>query len=305
MIGRSIVICVTGGKGGTGKTLVSINLATMFNERNKNVLLIDGDVENPNTHLLLGAPINNGVSVPYFIPRIIEERCEKCGICAENCMPHALLHIKNSIPIPILNLCSSCKLCFKICPADAIEQDHKIIGKIYETKVDDISLFLGELKPSEARSAALVEFLIKKVQEKISKGEIDVDVIIIDTAPGAHCDVEKLIDVADFVIPVSEPTPFGRLDLYRIIELIELLKKQYRVIINRSTLEGFHHQFMMDIESHEIDVLGEIPLDEDIVNSYCQGKPLMSIKNNYNSNGKGYIAFTAIYNELVKWTNLH
>ena len=97
------VICVTGGKGGTGKTMVAVNLATMFKNRGFNVLLIDGDVENPNTYLLLNGKLKNKTEVLYFLPKIVDDKCNKCGLCAENCASHALLHIKDSIPNSHIN----------------------------------------------------------------------------------------------------------------------------------------------------------------------------------------------------------
>ena len=123
MADKPKIICVTGGKGGTGKTLIAVNLAIMFKNENKNVLLIDGDVENPNTFLLLGGKLKKGTEVPFFIPKIIEEKCTKCGLCSQHCANHALLHIPDAYPIPMLTVCSGCKLCYKICPTDAIEPD--------------------------------------------------------------------------------------------------------------------------------------------------------------------------------------
>ena len=295
------IICVTGGKGGTGKTLVAVNLATMFKNDGYNVLLIDGDVENPNTFLLLGGILENQKEVPFFKPKIIEEKCTKCGLCAENCAPHALLHIKDSIPIPMLVLCSGCQLCYKICPAYAIEPDLKTIGWIYSTKVNGISLLIGELKPGEARSAAVVDALLEILDEICGKQQVKYDIIILDTAPGAHCDVELLIGKADFLIPVTEPTIFGKLDLIRIIELIKLLGKKYRAIVNRSSLLGFKDEFLKELEEYNINVLGDIPLDNDIVNSYCQGIPLMELNSEFSKDGKGYKAFEKVFAELLKW----
>ncbi len=301
---RPKVICVTGGKGGTGKTLCAVNLAIMFKNEGFRVLLIDGDVENPNAFLLLGAKLENKVEVPFFKPKIIEDNCSKCGLCAQNCAPHALLYIEDSYPIPILALCSGCQLCYKICPEKAIEADLKVIGWTYSTRVNDLSLFTGDLKPTEARSATIVEKLLEDFDDIIEKEPDKFDVIILDTAPGAHCDVEHLIKKADLVIPVTEPTKFGKLDLIRIIDLIKLLNKEYRAIVNRSSLLGFREEFLKDLKEKQITILGDIPLDDEIVYSYCQGIPLMDENSGFNKNGKGYKAFEAIFENLLEWMEM-
>ncbi|MFX1325674.1 MAG: 4Fe-4S binding protein, partial [Promethearchaeota archaeon] len=174
------IICITGGKGGTGKTLCAVNISVMFKNDGYRVLLIDGDVENPNTYLLLNGKLENEIVIPFFLPKIIEEKCSKCGLCAENCQNHALLYIDDSIPISMPSLCSGCKLCYKICPEQAIEPDSKTLGWIYSTEVNDIFLFVGELKPSEARSAGIVEALIETLENILKKNTFDI--IILDTA---------------------------------------------------------------------------------------------------------------------------
>jgi len=295
------IICVTGGKGGTGKTLVAVNLAIMFKNRGFKVLLIDGDVENPNTFLLLNAKLKNKTEVLYFLPKIIEDKCTKCGLCAENCETHALLYIKDSYPIPISTVCSGCKLCYKICPTNAIEPDLKVIGWTYTASAFNIDLFLGELKPAEARSAVIVNRLMENLEKVIETEPEKYDVVVLDTAPGAHCDVEELISGADLVIPVTEPTRFGKLDLLRIIELIDLLKKEYKAIVNRSSLLGYKEKFLKELEEINIEILGDIPLDEEIVSSYCQGIPIMEERSKFDREGAGYKSFEKIFENLIKW----
>ena len=298
---KSKIICITGGKGGTGKTLCAVNIAVMFRNEGYNVLLIDGDVENPNTYLLLNRKLENEIEVPFFMPKIIENKCSQCGMCAQNCTNHALLYIDESVPILMSSLCSGCKLCYKICPENAIKPDFKTLGWMYSTEINGLSLLLGELKPSEARSAGIVEALIENLEDSMQKKPNKLDIVIFDTAPGAHCDVELLIDKSDVVIPITEPTRFGKLDLSRIIELINLLEKDYKVIVNRSSLLGFRDQFLKELQEANIKILGDIPMDADIVNSYCLGKPLMDKESGFDKTGAGFIAFTYIYEDLKKW----
>ncbi|MFW9782448.1 MAG: AAA family ATPase [Candidatus Heimdallarchaeota archaeon] len=300
---RQKIICITGGKGGTGKTLVAVNLAVMYRNEGFKVLLIDGDVENPNSYLLLNGKLEDREEVPFFVPKIDEERCTKCGLCAENCLSHALLYIKDAVPIPVLNLCSGCKLCYKICPPKAIIADSRIIGNLYKTQIKNIDLLIGELIPSEARSAVIVKALMEKLDIILDDNPSKYDIIIFDTAPGAHCDVEELIQHADYIIPVTEPTKFGQLDLFRIIDLIKLLKKQFKVIVNRSNLLGFKQEFFDELKESNIQLLGDIPLDKDIVQSYCEGTPLMG-DNSFNKSGEGYKAFMQIYKNLIKWSEI-
>lgn len=298
------IVAVTGGKGGTGKTLIAVNFAIMFKNQGKKVLLIDCDADNPNTYLLLGGQLENREEVTFFLPEFNNDLCTKCGLCSENCMSHSILQIKNQYPIPMLNLCSGCKLCYKICPVNAITQSSKIIGSTYKTRVRGLDLWVGELKVGEARTAAIIENMLEKMEKLIEKNPEKYDVIVVDTAPGAHCDVEKSLSVADYIISVTEPTPFGALDLRRIIMLINLLGKTTKVIINRSSLVGNKDQFISELKDEGISDLGDIPLDKEIVESYAMGIPIMDGNAKFSKNGNGYLAFKRVFNSLEEWINI-
>jgi len=59
------VICIASGKGGTGKTVLSTNLAVALVQKGLDVLLFDADLGLANAHMLLG------VSPPYDISQVV------------------------------------------------------------------------------------------------------------------------------------------------------------------------------------------------------------------------------------------
>jgi MinD superfamily P-loop ATPase len=87
--------------------------------------------------------------------------------------------------------------------------------------------------------------------------------------------------------------------------LIKLLGKDYKVIVNRSSLLGFRDEFLKELQNESIEILGDIPLDQDIVNSYCQGTPLMEKNDEFDKNGPGFIAFIKIYDNIKKWLKIN
>lgn len=76
------VICVTGGKGGVGKTSVSVNLAVAMADAGRHVLLLDADLGLANVDVLLG------LSPRFTLADVIEGRCTLQETLLEG--PHGL-----------------------------------------------------------------------------------------------------------------------------------------------------------------------------------------------------------------------
>ncbi|MHA1682240.1 MAG: P-loop NTPase [Promethearchaeota archaeon] len=275
---RQKIIGVSGGKGGTGKSFVAVNLAMLLSKQYR-VLLVDTDVDNPNTSILLGIDLPEPDDViTCFMPRIDEQACMKCGKCAKNCRFHALFHLEGKIPTLIEPLCTSCELCMKICPHQAIDSMQKEIGERFFMKVNEnLDLLVGRLFPGSAKTTMVIIALKEYMERELLEHE-KYDYIIVDSAPGAHCDVEHSLEGTDVVLLVTEPTPLGRHDLGRIIELVNFIGKEAKVIMNRSDMAGDatgpEGGFELFAKDHGTELISKIPLSKDVMETYARGEPI-------------------------------
>lgn len=284
------IIAVNGGKGGTGKTFVAINLAIYLQMQGFNVLLVDSDVENPNTNILLGMPeIDEEISdevvpVHQFIPDFDEEKCTKCQKCSSVCRTHAIFQIKDNYPVLMSNMCSGCELCYKICPVDAIEYGRKEVGKIYFKKSayenveykGNLDIMVGVMNTGEVRAVKIIEEQFQYITKLMSTQNYDY--IVLDQSPGAHCDVEFGLSQSDFAVSVTEPTPFGAHDLNRILQLGKILDKKSYIVLNRYNLADYEDEIIKIIEDNHAELIGKIPLDQNILEAYAQGIPFLDYK---------------------------
>ena len=270
------IVAVTGGKGGTGKTTVAANLAVALKMHGKNVMLVDLDVDCPNDAVLFGKKLENGREITFFKPKINTEKCVKCGKCAEACLENALVYVKDQFPVFFEELCSGCAACKLVCPADAIEEDHKVLVKVYISEVEGIRLISGELKPTEARSP-LVAFKTKQKTYEVAEKE-NLDIILVDTAPGVHNTVVRALQGADYALAVTEPTPLGAHDLSRILDLTKSLDISTSVVLNRADIKGGFKKVIYDIcEKYDAKIVSEIPFDEKLIEAYVRGVPVVKL----------------------------
>jgi MinD superfamily P-loop ATPase len=258
-------IAVTGGKGGTGKSTVAINLAWELSKK-FNVVLVDADVECPNDHILLSKKLENPREEYIFRPKFNYKKCIRCSLCVKNCSENAIVMFKEGYPFLMPTLCSGCKTCQLVCPSDAIEDDRKHIGNTYVTPVNErLTLVTGMLKEGEERSYPLV------ISTKKRANELNYDIIIYDTSAGTGNHVAAAIENAQLAVVVTEPTPLGLHDLKMILKLLEKEGKKGYAVINRYNIIDEMP------ELNGIEVLEKIPLSERILESYVKGRPLSSI----------------------------
>ncbi len=215
-------IAVLSGKGGTGKTLVSVNLAAVAGES----IYIDCDVEEPNGYLFFKPQVTREEDIMVKVPVINEILCNGCRKCVDFCKFNALALIKNK-PYVFEEVCHSCGGCMLLCPEKAISEKEKLIGKVQKGVSNHVTVTTGILNTGEASGIPIIK---KLLEESLSNEELPT---FIDCPPGSACIVMESIKDADYCILVAEPTVFGVHNLNMVYDLVRLFKKPYGVVLNK------------------------------------------------------------------------
>ncbi|MCD6522881.1 MAG: ATP-binding protein [Candidatus Diapherotrites archaeon] len=260
-------ICITGGKGGTGKSLIATSLAYHLGKNHK-VLLVDLDVDCPNDHLILSTKREVLKEVKQTIPVLNENRCKKCGICSNICRENAIVFIRKRFPIFLLDQCNGCKACMVACPANAIEEGERAYGVIYKGKNERIDMLVAELVPGQKEGSPLVHEAIKLVGENKKY-----DFVIMDTAAGMHCTVISALRECDYILAVTEPTPLGAHDLNLILDLIDELNIPSGVILNKRGI-GNEKEVREITKRHGKKIVADVPYSKEVMEAYSKGIPV-------------------------------
>ena len=256
-----MIISIASGKGGTGKTTVATNLALALGER---VELLDCDVEEPNAHLFLKPQIERTERVDTPIPLVDEAKCTFCRKCAEICRFNAIAVVGRQVLV-FPELCHSCGGCMAVCPEGAITEIGRELGTVNSGHRGAISFKNGRLRVGEAMSPPL----IKKVRAARDPGRIT----LIDAPPGTSCPVIAAMNGADFILMVTEPTPFGLHDLKLGVEAVKLLGIPCGLVVNRADV-GDDKVFAYAREE-ELPILLTIPFDRRIAEAYSRGETMV------------------------------
>jgi MinD superfamily P-loop ATPase len=253
-----MIISIASGKGGTGKTTVSTNLALSIDQK---VQLLDCDVEEPNCHLFLNPTIEKKETVIAAVPQIDLEKCTFCKKCMDICRYGAIAVLKKDV-LTFENLCHSCGGCSEICPENAISEIDRSLGEVEHGSAKGIPFIHGRLEIGQV----MVPPIIKKV-----RSYTDPDLVtIIDAPPGTSCPVIAAMNNADFILLVTEPTPFGLNDLKLAVETVKILDIPHGLVINRAGLGN--DDVKKYAQKEKIPILMEIPFDKKIAQIYSKGQ---------------------------------
>lgn len=258
---QKLTIAVASGKGGTGKTTVSASLACIAADAGYKTAYLDCDVEEPNGHLFLKPMIQYRHMVGIPVPVVDHEKCTACGSCGEICQYSAIVCINKNV-LTFDKMCHGCGGCSLVCPEGAITENSRNIGVVETGTAGKVGFYHGKLNVGEALSPPLVKAVRSAIQD-------DDGLAIIDASPGTSCPVIAAVKGVDFVLLVTEPTPFGVNDLEIAVDMVKKLCIPHAVIINRH-VPGY--TLARDFcRAKGIRILAEIPDDRRVAEAYSRG----------------------------------
>jgi len=252
-------IAVASGKGGTGKTTVALALA---HAAEGGARLLDCDVEEPNCHLFVRPKREEVLPVTLRAPVIDQERCRLCGKCAEACEFSALAAMPTKV-LTFPDLCHGCGACSFVCPSGAITETPIEIGEVRIGSAGDLRLVYGCLHVGKAQAPPVIREVMRHASRRATT--------IIDAPPGSSCPMVAATRRADFILLVTELTPFGLHDLGLAIDTIEPMGIPMGIVINRVP-EGYTDDLALDDRAP---VLLRIPESRKIAETYARGGTLL------------------------------
>lgn len=226
LIGKEndMIVTVASGKGGTGKTTVTVNLAATAPV--KDIQVFDCDVEEPNSHLFLKPENITSHGITTMVPVVDQDKCTLCGECEKICQFSAINMVAEKIML-FPEMCHSCRGCAMVCPEGAILEGNRVLGKLLAgTNERGIVVTWGELRVGEAMSPPLIKQVKQNIEEK--------KLALVDAPPGTSCPAIETLRNSDFALLVSEPTPFGLNDLALTVEVLRKLNVPMGIVINRA-----------------------------------------------------------------------
>lgn len=257
-------IAIASGKGGTGKTFLATNIFKILADRGDQVTLVDCDAEAPDAVLFFNPDLSTVREITHQVPVINREACTFCGRCSEWCKYNAIFYVPSAKVIEVIeNLCHGCGACSFACNTGAITEKPVSLGTVtLYAYSEHAAIIEARMKINEMSPVKVVKAAIMDAGEE--------GIIILDSPPGTSCPFVQTVATADYVILVTEPTPFGLSDLRQSVETLRIMGKAFGVVINRSDVGN--NGVKSYLEDENISLLLEIPYDREIAHLYSEGK---------------------------------
>ncbi|MDC7228621.1 MAG: ATP-binding protein [Spirochaetales bacterium] len=260
-------IAVASGKGGTGKTTLSINLTNYISgmEDFPAAILADLDVEEPNSGLFIDGETIFKEEKYKYIPEWDSEKCTNCGLCDRVCNFNALLKMGKTVMV-LPELCHSCYACSELCPAAALPMKPQRMGGLKEIQAPGFRFIESRLDIGQEQAVPLIAQSIEHIEKKYENKEL----VVIDSPPGTSCPVIEVAKNSDFIILVTEPTPFGLHDLSLAVDTMREINRDFAVVINRWGIGN--DEVVKYCDDNNIEIIARLPNMRRIAEIYSEGK---------------------------------
>jgi len=260
----TFTLAVASGKGGTGKTLVSSNLAVLAAASGLRTVLVDCDAEAPNDHLFFpgGFTVKNPVVVRTA--EVDPEACTACGACRDACAFGAIRILGKARVFE--ELCHPCGVCMRVCPTGAIREVPRRVGEVAVTTLlqrQNLVLVTGRLDIGQVKTPTVIQ------AARATAAGLPSDLVLLDAPPGVACAAVAALRHADALLLVTEPTPFGLHDLELSLQLGRSLGLPMAVLVNRD-VEG--DRSVADLcQAWDVPLVGRLPFRREVAEVYARG----------------------------------
>lgn len=248
-------LVVISGKGGSGKTSITLALGSLFESK----VMVDADVDAADMHLILAPAVLKQHDFYSGKKAVIDtERCIQCGLCRELCVFQA---IDESLNVNDF-FCEGCGACTLKCPVNCIHLETQKSGEWYESRTRAGALIHATLGVGEENSGKLVSQI--RTQARTTAQEAQAGLIIIDGSPGIGCPVIASLNGVDMALVVIEPSLTGLHDAKRVIELARHFNVETVACINKFDINPAICGEIEDyLREHHIELLGKVPYSKD------------------------------------------
>jgi MinD superfamily P-loop ATPase len=288
-----MIVAVASGKGGTGKTMVTASLASVWDGP---LVAVDLDVEEPNLHLFLRPAIESIEPASLLVPALDETKCTYCGACADLCQ-YSALTVMDRLILTFPEMCHGCAGCLAVCPEKAISPGRRELGDISLGRAGKIDFLSGRLRVGEAMSPPLMRQVKARLKTLAAASGADA---ILDAPPGTSCPAVNAVLDTDIIVLVTEPTPFGVYDFQLAWEAFAPLGKPIGAVVNRAGLGG-HKAIYQFCRAKDLPILAEIPYDRAVAEAYAQGRIIADISPEFQ---KIFIALMSRIRHLAIWESV-
>lgn len=287
-------IVVASGKGGTGKTFISSNLACFLHKNTGSTVAVDTDAEAPDLLIALGGSEKNLFKYTISVSRkarIDHSKCLKCYRCIDVCRFKAI-EMVNGYPVVVEEYCEGCGACSIVCTAKCIEfytvKTGVVRGDLSSTGVPVVT---ADLEVGGRNTGELVYHAKEEAYRLAEK--MNARYIVVDSAPGIGCPVISSLAGANILVVVVEPTPPSIRGAKRLLELAQNFNIESYMIINKHDPALDSRKIASELD---IEVLGVIPYSDAVVESYAYMKPLLL----HNPSHRVSRILSSIFNYMVE-----